>query len=348
MTRPSGRLWKRSGFDLVSIMQRILKYFIHRVDRGNDPRLIMQIILNKDRVSIMKLTHGTSALALFFGLALSAHADENLLGYVGGAETLPDGAWEVYQFVTLRDSKAIGEYQAIDTKTEIEYGVTDAFDASFALNTLSIDTSGIRIDGYLPLDENFTLKPSGLELGGKYNFLRPAADGVGLSVKTELHYSWIDPHSGQDKDTISGELTLLLQRYFLEGQLVAVANFGGEATYAERAPIENLPADFEWPTDPEMEIELKAGAGMSYRFAPSWFIGAEALYETEFETEVGQERWSLFVGPSIHYGGKKFWITGTWFPQIDGGGERYEGQTEDLHLIEKTEQEFRLKLGINF
>ena len=289
------------------------------------------------------------AAAAFAGLvAGAAHADENLLGYVRGAETLPKGAWEIYQFVTIRDGKAIGDYQAVDTKTEVEYGVSNAFDVSFAFNTLSIDTQDIRIDGYLPLDEDFTLKPSGVEFGTRYNFLRPAADGIGLSMATELSYNWIDPHSGQDKDTISGEFALLAQKYLMEGQLVLTGNTAVEATYAERAPIEGLPEDFEWPTDPEMEIELKAGVGAAYRFAPGWFIGAEALYETEFETEVGQERWSLFAGPSIHYGGRKFWVTATWFPQLDGGGEKYEGQTKDLHLIEKTEQEIRLKLGINF
>ena len=112
--------------------------------------------------------------------------------------------------------------------------------------------------------------------------------------------------------------------------------------------IANLPPEFDWPTDPEMEIELKGGLGFSYRFARGWFIGGEALYETEFETEVGQERWSIFAGPSLHYGSKSWWATLTWFPQVTGGGEAFDGQPDNLHLIEKTKQEFRLKVGLNF
>ena len=34
--------------------------------------------------------------------------------------------------------------------------------------------------------------------------------------------------------------------------------------------------------------------------------------------------------------------------QISGGGEAYEGQPSGLHLIEKTEQEIRFKVGLNF
>src|SRR5205085_2538587 len=105
------------------------------------------------------------------------------------------------------------------------------------------------------------------------------------SLRGGLEHAWIDRHSGQDKDTTSADVDLLLQRYFLDAQLMWVGNLGLEATYAKRAAIEGLSADFDWPTDPEMEVELKAGTGVSYRFAPNWYASVEALYETEFETE---------------------------------------------------------------
>ena len=51
----------------------------------------------------------------------------------------------------------------------------------------------------------------------------------------------------------------------------------------------------------------------------------------------------------VHYGGKDWWGTLSWLPQIRGGGEKYPGQTNaNLHLIEKTKQEIRLKIGFNF
>ena len=297
--------------------------------------------------------------------SLPALADENLLGYVSGAETLPKGAAEGYLFLTHRWDKDQGRYRANDVSAEIEYGLTHRLTGSLELKGQSIDTEGLVIDGYLPGANRYGLKPSGIEGKLKYNFLSAAKDPVGLSGTLALVQLWRDPHSGQDKDTTKAEFGLQLQKLLLDDQLTLMANTGIEATYAKRAPLSaatqasadesmqaltgDPSASFEWPTEPEMEIEFKLGAGASYRFAPKWSVGFETLYETEFETEVGQERWSVFAGPSIHYGSKQWWATLTWFEQIAGGKEQYINQPDDsLHLIEKTKHELRFKLGYNF
>lgn len=314
----------------------------------------------------MKKTVLTTLLpaSLCLAAALPAHADENLLGYVSGAETLPQGASEAYLFMTRRWDKGQGDYTANDISVEYEYGLTHRLTASLELKGQSIDTQGLVIDGYLPGAHQYGLRPSGIEGKLKYNFLSAAKDPVGLSGTFALVQLWRDPHSGLDKDTTKAEFGLQLQKLALDDQLTLVANTGFEATYAKRAPLDaatQASADaamvalsgpgstFEWPTEPEMEIEFKLGAGASYRFAPNWSAGVEALYETEFETEVGQERWSVFAGPSIHYGSKNWWATLTWFEQLAGGREQYINQADDnLHLIEKTKHELRLKLGYNF
>jgi hypothetical protein len=276
-------------------------------------------------------------------------ADESLLGYVKGAETLPKGAFEIDQSITWRSDKGTGDYDAWNLNTELEYGFTDRLTGSAYLKFQAIDTSGLVIDGYLPGAKEYGPKPSGTEVALKYNYLSPAKDDFGLSGYYAFSYDWLDAHSGQDKDKLSAEGWLIFQKYFLEGQLVWVANAGLEVTHADRGVIDDLPPGFEWPTKPEMEIELLGGTGLSYRVAPGLFIGAELMYETEYETEVGQERWTWFAGPTVHYGSERWWATFTWFPQIAGGGEMYPGQPDtDLHLIEKTEHEFRLKIGINF
>lgn len=290
--------------------------------------------------------------SLIAGLLLAAlspaHADENLLGYTTGAETLPKGASEAYFWVTQRSDKGSGHYSAQDYKVELEHGFTNRFTGSISLHGLGIDTHDLIIDGYLPKDERYGFKTSGIQFGFKYNILSPVKDGLGLSLNIEPSYFWEDPHSGQAKDSYKLESQLLLQKNFLDDTLVWVGNLGFEGTYATRDSIADLPADFDWPTTPEMEIELSAKTGLSYRFAPNWFVGGEVVYQTEFETEVGQERWSVFAGPSLHYGGKQWWATLTWLPQLAGGGETYPGQPDNLHLIEKTKQEIRLKLGYNF
>ncbi len=59
-------------------------------------------------------------LAMAAVCAVPAEADENLLGYTTGAETLPKGAKELYQYITLRQDKSVGQYRAVDYKTEFE------------------------------------------------------------------------------------------------------------------------------------------------------------------------------------------------------------------------------------
>lgn len=309
-----------------------------------------------------------AAIAAFMAgsfLAMPAWADENLFGYLSGAEPTPKGHREAYAWLTRRWDKGAGNYQAYDLKLEYEKGITDRLAGAVYLKGQAINTSGMRIDGYMPGDLKHGLRPSGVEGAFKYSFLTPALDDIGLAAYFSAGYDWRDPHSGRDKDKYSAELKLLAQKYALDGQLVWVGNLGLETAYADRGGLDNLPINddtgepLDWPTEPEVEIEFIAGTGVSYRFAPNWYIGAEALYEREMETEVGTERWSWQAGPTLHYGAKKWWTTLTWLTQIKGGGEQfgpvsfdgqaYPGQDDSgLHLIEKTKNELRLKVGYNF
>jgi hypothetical protein len=275
-------------------------------------------------------------------------ASEHLLGYTHGAEPLPKGAWELDGLLTYRFDKGQGSYHALDAVLDIEHGVTDRFTAGVGVKGLMVDTSGLIIDGYIPEEKKTDFQPSGVEGEVKYNITSAAKDGLGATVEFGIDYGWLDVHSGEDKSTLSFEYGLALQSYFLDGQLIWVGNGGIESTIADRKEIKGLDPSIEWSTDPEVEVEFKAGTGLSYRFMPNWFIGAEVIYETEYETEVGQERWSFFGGPSVHYANQSIWMTLTWMPQLWGGGEKYPGQSEDLHLIEKTKQEIRLRAGYTF
>ena len=303
-------------------------------------------------MNIKKLIAATLLLS-----PMLAHADENLFGYVKGAEVLPKGAWEFDQTLTYREDKKVGSYHAWDSKSEIEYGVTDKFNMGAYLRAQSIDTKGIVVDAYIPGDESYGPRASGVGAEFKYMFLSPAKDDFGLTGYADLSYNWLDQHSGLDKDSYSAEFQLIGQKYFMEGQLVWAGNLGLEATYAKRAPLSAsrtaklaiIAPGFDWPTENEMEAELIAGTGLSYRFAPNWSIGAETLYEAEYETEVSQERWSWFAGPTLHYGGEKLWATLTWFHQIKGDGNPHSAQLDnDLQLIERTKNEIRLKFGFDF
>ena len=60
-----------------------------------------------------------------------------------------------------------------------------------------------------------------------------------------------------------------------------------------------------------------------------------------------REFWAWYAGPSIHYGGEKYWATLAWMPQIKGGPTD-PARSTSLHLEERERSEVRLKFGMNF
>lgn len=280
----------------------------------------------------------------------AAYADESLFGALKGAETLPQGALEIVQQANYRSDKGTATYHAWDSKTELEYGITNRLTGALYVLGQSVNSSGVRANAYIPDDKQYGLRFNGVEGSLKYNFLSPAMDDFGLSAYLSAAYTSLDKHSGFGKDKFTVETHLLAQKYFLDGQLIWVGNLGLESTRARRKPIAGLDDEELWPTTPEMEVALMTGTGLSYRFAPNWFVSGEIFYEIEHETDAAPERWFVQAGPSLHYGGKSWWATLSWLPQLRGGGkEEVQGQTNhNLHLIEGTKQEVRIKAGFEF
>lgn len=106
--------------------------------------------------------HGLSLVAvslLTLGLNHTAIAGEDLFGYVKGAEAMPKDAIELYQKITLRNDKGQGTYRGINYETEFEYGLTNKLAVSASAKFMSLDTSGLIIDGYLPAEKKLVFNP---------------------------------------------------------------------------------------------------------------------------------------------------------------------------------------------
>ena len=97
-----------------------------------------------------------------------SRADEQLFGFVRGAETLPKNHFELYQFITLRTGKQSGTYYGTDFDTEIEYGFTDRLQAS-----LSVVNHYFYNDNVPDLDDSNRYRFGGLETSAKYRVLSP-------------------------------------------------------------------------------------------------------------------------------------------------------------------------------
>ncbi|MEO7597601.1 MAG: DUF6662 family protein, partial [Opitutus sp.] len=152
----------------------------------------------------------------------------------------------------------------------------------------------------------------------------------------EPGYKRYSAKSGERQDTYFFEEKIILQKNFFEDSLVWATNFSAEF---ER---EHNREEEEW----ESELELQLSSGLSYRFAPNWFVGVEALATSAFERmhldELGE--YAIFAGPNLHYASRQWWATLTVMPQLTGWPEN-KGR-RDLEHFEKLQ--VRLKVGFNF
>lgn len=280
----------------------------------------------------------TLAVALALALVpLLAHADENYFGYTYGAETLPAGRSEAYLWFTHRTGKGIGHYDAQDVQLEFEHGWSDRFQTSFYLTGRAFDYSGGAVvdgDGNAEtLHRNLDF--DGLKASMKWNLRSPERHGYGLALYVEPEYGTQHRPDGERFREIGLETKLILQKDFLDGQVVTAYNLTLEPEWERE--------DGEW----EPELYVENSAGVSYRFAPNWFAGVETRVDMAYPEYGGREFWSWHAGPTLHYGGQKYWATLTWMPQVKGGPTDAERSTR-LHLEERERNEVRFKLGVNF
>jgi hypothetical protein len=279
--------------------------------------------------------------ALPFALLLLpalAHADENYFGYTYGAETLPAGGNEAYLWLTHRTGKGEGHYRADDVQFEYEHGWTDRFQTSVYLTGRAYDYAGGAIEDEETgeaetLDRNLDF--DGAKVSFKWNLRSPERDGYGLALYLEPEYSTLHRPDGEHFKEWGLESKLILQKNFLEDQLVTAYNLTLEPEWEQE--------DGSW----ERELYVENSVGVSYRFAPKWFVGLESRLDMAYPDYSSREFWAWFAGPTLHDGGQKYWATLTWMPQLKGGPTDADRSTR-LHLEEREQTEVRLKLGVNF
>jgi len=277
----------------------------------------------------------TLPVLLVGGLSLSTfptQADEHLFGYVRGAETLPQGHMDVYQFATLRTGKSSGSYQGWDFDTEAEYGFTDKFQMGLAVVQHYFNSKDVP-----ELDDGQFYRVGGVEVSAKYRFKSVFKDGYGLAYRQEIAYLPNDDVAGINQKEFDFAPELIFQKNFLDDTLIFAANGGIKLAWGKQ-PAEEY----------DHELTLQGGMGLSYRFAPNWFFGPEVHMRSEFPNfDLGfHEHTVVFAGPALHYGAKRWWATASYAYQAWGEGvdEPSRGKT----FAEEARHEFRLKIGFNF
>jgi hypothetical protein len=124
-------------------------------------------------------------------------ADEPVFGFIYTTDLLPKGQKEVEHWMTWRHQKAHGYYDQIENRTELSYGVTDAFQLSGYLNYNWTRAHHNAVDGTTAPPEqfgDFSAGPDehfnaarfvGVSVEAIYRVLSPYVDPIGLAFYLE-------------------------------------------------------------------------------------------------------------------------------------------------------------------
>ena len=287
------------------------------------------------------------------------HAGESPFGYLYTTDTHPKGAAEFEQWATMRKGKVQGDYRLGQYRSELEYGVTDRFQASLYWNSYSInasanDAGGATAGPYVP--ENIDkanryqrgLSHDGWSAEFIYRILSPYIDPLGLAV-------YLEPSVGKFKDEL--ESKIILQKNFLDDRLVLGYNLTLAPEWEKKSGDPTAdPESVDFNSRKEKVTELIHTFGIAYRFAPGWWAGLEARNHHEYAghslKSANREFAAWNAGPTLHYASKSWWVTATWLPQLKAARCYTEDQCAEtvnrrnLDDLERTE--FRFRFGIPF
>jgi len=193
------------------------------------------------------------------------------------ANTSAQGSLELENWVTWQRATGPGRFDQVDFRHELEYGVTDKFQASIYV-----------ADWFYENDREhsgFAYSDTAIEL--IYNLTNPVVDPVGLSIYGELR---------------TGDRLLEL-----ESKLIAQKNFG-PLILAYNATLESV---WEGNHLAERQGEFSQALGASYEISPRISVGLELLHEFVLPEWHDEEKiTNLFVGPNVSY------RRGNWFVTI--------------------------------
>jgi hypothetical protein len=279
-----------------------------------------------------------------------ALADENLWLYTRGVETRPEGSTEVKLQSIWRLGKNSGNYYFQDLRPEIEYGITDRFTLGAQVMLFHHVYDNVEWAPYVdtqggPGGSFNKAQVGGFQITGKYNVLNPFTNPIGMA----LGFSY-DRRSAYRLDGAAIEQDsfiprLFLQKNFLDDTLIWSMSGAWE---------------FERRTSPgvlEEEMAPDVAMGISYRIRPNLYIGLETRFQSDFLTpkeegvpvegrisnwDLGdfrlgdQFQWGLYVGPSVHYSQKNWWLTVGALMQVkgwsrDGPAASNQGKNWDEH-----------------
>ena len=286
-------------------------------------------------------------------VSFAASAEESMFAYVYTTDLLPQGAKEVEQWMTWRHQKIAGTYDQIEGRTEFEYGLTDRLQVALSLNynwtqayhngPFGATTPPEQFADFYPGPDDHFNKARLVGVSGEaiYRILSPYTDVFGLALYTE-------PTVG--KNFFEVENKIIVQKNFLDDLLTVAFNF----TYAPE--LRNLldPADpTGTATSWQEETDINYALAVSYRFIENWSAGFEFVNEHEYNGFVfnHESNSGYYLGPTLHYGGERFFVTMTalWqMPWASAHSDTVPGALVNGYILDNDFERFRFRLKAGY
>lgn len=263
------------------------------------------------RVSYALFILGLSSLT-----PLMAHADEPLFGFSYTTDLLPKGKFELEQWSTTRIHKYPGgKFWMQENKTEEEYGLKN--NLQLALYQIYDSTSAYyngpfgqttppeQFSYYNPGPDDHFKATKFIGVAGEaiYRLWSPYERPVGIAVYEEPTFG---------AGFIESESKLIVQKNYRDDRLVLATNL----TYAPEWRRLKDPDTGDVAINEELDANISLGA--SYRFMRNWSAAFEIYNEREFNsynfTHLSNS--SYYLGPTVHYAGKRFFVTATYNQQM--------------------------------
>ena len=270
-----------------------------------------------------------------------ASAEDSPFATVYTTDTQPEGEAEVEQWLTWKAGKAHESFNAIEGRTEIEYGLTSKFQIAAYANYEWSRERVHPITGPADTDTRFT----GFSLETIYQILDVDDDPVGLAL-------YVEPKIGPGTREL--ESKILLQKNFLDDRLVLAANLVLEHEWNLEPPDPSAPPGSKeftrhWATNTELHFL----AGISYRVDSSWSAGVEFASQREYDglllfQHSAAAANSFFLGPTLNFAAKEYWVTFGAQAQLPWAINLSGQPGETVNNYAHEEERFRLFLRTGF
>jgi hypothetical protein len=292
------------------------------------------------RIAIVAAVAGTA-------FCHGAFAAEDQFSFTYTTDLLPKHQIELEQTTTWRFTKNGGTFDMLQNVTEFEYGVTDALQMALDVNwdwTHAFHNGPFHqttppeqfADNNPDPDAHFqSARLEAISLEAEYRILSPYTNPVGLAVLLE-------PERGELFKEITSKI--ILQKNFLDDRLTVAFNFTFSPEFRFLLNADGMTKSWQEETDVNYYV------ASSYRFAPNWSVGAEFLNEHEYNQSyhfTNEFNNGYYFGPTVHFGGKKFFLTATFVKQLPWARTHVAtlpGALVDGYVFDNDFEKYRLRL----